>query len=157
MRRRRGACSVRLLSGRPSWAAPGRRRAAAGTGNEVENERRERQEESAASPRRFGTPPKTTPAPGRSRHMRHQRTRNAEESARGATAVTRAGAEEESQHEQNRHAGDASCGGPWVGHAVAGQTGREKTGARSVARVSEIRVERKGTLMTARGSGTSKT
>ncbi|KAH8614340.1 hypothetical protein ERJ75_000697500 [Trypanosoma vivax] len=87
--------------------------------------------ERAASPRRFGTPPKTTPAAGRRRHMRHQRTRYAEESARGATEVTRAGAEEERQHEQHRHAGDASCGGPWNGTCGRGpdregEDGREE-------------------------------
>ncbi|KAH8614326.1 hypothetical protein ERJ75_000698500 [Trypanosoma vivax] len=49
----------------------------------------------------------------------------------GATAVTRAGAEEESQDEQNRHAGDASCGGPWGGTCGRGpdregEDGREE-------------------------------
>ncbi|KAH8614321.1 hypothetical protein ERJ75_000699500 [Trypanosoma vivax] len=131
MRRRRGACSVRLLSGKAELGGAGEATGAAGTGNEVENERREAGGERAASPRRFGTPPKTTPAPGRRRHMRHQRRRYDEESARGATAVTRAGAEEESQHEQHRHAGDASCGGPWGGTCGRGpdregEDGREE-------------------------------
>ncbi|KAH8604371.1 hypothetical protein ERJ75_001725000 [Trypanosoma vivax] len=132
MRRRRGACSVRLLSGKAELGGAGEATRGSRHGQRSgERAKGEAGGERAASPRRFGTPPKTTPAPGRSRHMRHQRTRYAEESARGATAVTRAGAEEESQHEQNRHAGDASCGGPWGGTCGRGpdregEDGREE-------------------------------
>ncbi|KAH8614314.1 hypothetical protein ERJ75_000700000 [Trypanosoma vivax] len=158
MRRRRGACSVRLLSGKAELGGAGE--ATRGSRHGQRSGERAKGEEGGERRHRRGG----------SAHRRRQRQRragadtcgiSARETPKSPRGVPRQWHGQARKRRANMNRIDTQvmhpAAGRGVGHAVAGQTGREKTGARSCCAGFGNTRGAKGHLDSCAGKWTSKT